>query len=322
MKNIKHIIFIFSSVALLATSCGTNAKTLEPSFANYTVDDLVTKEEFEQAAVNKDTEIAFGSIQYNKTSYQIESSETLIVQDVYQYEKGMTTFKTTDRYNTAKLYNHYNNVILYDTQRNYKQEGPGQSSSASVDENLAFQIYNQQVVVADKNSKLYKVIQSADVAQNFAGYVLQDHAISNKYVINNASAHETMLSNFVQDDIPLLYYVKKNLFTIGITYKEREIVPENNYYTELLTVKAVCQISANKSGVSVNVRYQTTSIKDNFSDEYITLNNIDYSKKTTTQTFTKVIRLNIGGTVIADTVDVSKYSLGNINYQRKNPINL
>ena len=85
-----------------------------------------------------------------------------------------------------------------------------------------------------------------------------------------------------------------------------------DYYEELLTVKAVCQISASKSNVSVNVRYQTTSVKENFSDEYIALHNVDYTKLTTTENFTKVIRLNIGGTVLADTVDVSKYSLGNI----------
>ena len=322
MKNIKHLLFIFTSIALLATSCGTNAKTLEPSFANYTVDDMVTKEEFDKATVDKDIELEFANIQYGKTSYSIESSQTLTTQDVYQYEKGTASYKVTEVYNTAKLYNQRNNVILYDTQRNTKKEGPGISSSETIDENLSFQTYNQQIVVADKNSKLYEVIKTADVAKSFGEYVKEDHAISNSYVDDNAGIHETLLSKFELEDIGLFYYVKKKLFTIGITYKEESIPVENNYYEELLTIKAVCQISASKSNVSVNVRYQTTSVKENFSDEYIALHNVDYTKLTTTENFTKVIRLNIGGTVLADTVDVSKYSLGNINYQRKNPINL
>ena len=41
MKRFARLLFILSNTALLVTGCGSNAKTLEPSFANYTKEDRV-----------------------------------------------------------------------------------------------------------------------------------------------------------------------------------------------------------------------------------------------------------------------------------------
>ena len=314
MKKHYRYIFVLSSIAMLVSGCGSNAKTLEPSFANYTSADLVDKETFDGQVAAKDYSLSFDDIQYTKTSYEIESSETLTTTTTYKREKSSTTNKIVDRFNTAKLYNHYNNVLLYDSKKVEKEDGPGINKDGSSDINLAYQIYNQQVVVADKNNKVYEVIQSADIAQTFGGYVAQDHAISNKYVAEQVSSNSAILSAFVQEDIPLLYYYKKNIFTIGITYKERNIANENHYYDETLSVSAVCQIYTTKSSVSVNVQYEVINVKDNFSQEYITLNSIDYSKVTITTTLSKVVNLTIGGTVIAATVDMSGYSVGNVDF--------
>ena len=319
MKNPYRFILILSAITMLATGCGSHAKTLEPSFANYTANDLVDVETFDGQVAAKDYSLSFEDIQYTKTSYEIESSETLTTSYSYKREKGTVTRKIVDRFNTAKLYNHYNNVLVYDSKKVEKEDAPGINKDSSMDINLAYQIYNQQVVVADKNNKVYEIIQSADIAQTFGGYVAQDHAISNKYVTQQVIAHRGILSEFVQDDIPLLYYYKKNLFTIGITYKDRNIPIENDYYNEKMSVSAVCQISTSKNSVSVNVQYEVTYVMDNFSSEYIEQNDVDYSQLVKTVTLSKVVNLNIGGTVIAATVDMSGYSIGNVDYQCKNP---
>lgn len=314
MKKINHLLFVLSSISMLITGCGSNAKTLEPSFANYTEDDIVSKDLFNALVENKDKELGFADIQYNRTSYQIESSQTLITTTTHKYEKGNIVTKMTERFNTAKYYNQRNSVILYDTDRNNKVEKNDGVLNLSVRENWVYQVYNQQIVIADKNNKLYEVIQDLNTVETFGGYVAASHAISPKYITNYANEHYEMLSSFVLEDAPLICYAKKKLFTIGISYKEKEIPNPDNYYSETLTVKAVCQIVANKNNVVINVRYDTTSVRENFSDTYITANNVDYSKETITKSFSKVIRLNVGGTVLGDSVDVSKYSLGNVNY--------
>lgn len=314
MKKINHLLFVLSSISMLITGCGSNAKTLEPSFANYTNDDIVQKDAFDLEMQKKDNELDFASIQYSKTSYQIESSETLVTTTTHKYEKGNVVMKVTNRYNTAKYYNQRNSVILYDTDKNDKIEKSDGVLTNSVQENLVYQLYNQQVVVADKNNKIYQVIQGLDTVETFGGYVTQSHAIPQKYIENCGNEHYQMFTSFVLDDAPLLCYIKKNLFTIGISYKEKAIANPENSYSETLTVSAVCQIVANKSSVTVNVRYDTTSVRENFSDAYIASMHVDYSKETITKSFSKVIRLSIGGAVLGDGVDVSKYSLGNVNY--------
>lgn len=314
MKKISRYLFALSSIAILLTGCGSNAKTLEPSFKNYTNDDLRNKEDFDAQISAKDYDLSFKSIDYKKTSYEIESSETITTQNIYQYEKGTVTEKHSNRYNTAKLYNHHNNVIIYDTSNTIKNEAPGLSDNLSLEENFAFQMNDKDVVIADKNNKLYEIITTLGEEQDFSDYVTSDHAISNTYLAEAVSYHNSLFAPFAVEGETLKYYSKKNLFTIGISYKEKDIPEANGYYKETLTVGAVCQITVNKNNVAINVRYETTDIKTDFSNEYILNNHVDYSKVTTNKTLLKVINLTVNGTMLADVVDLSNYSLGNVNY--------
>lgn len=314
MKNYKHILFSLSFVALLAASCGSNAKTLEPSFKNYTSDDICSKDDFETMVYAKDYEMGFNSFNYVKSSYQIESSETYVTQTTYQYEKGTVSNKVTNRYNTAKLYNHHNDVIVYDTSNTVKGEGPGANDNVSVEQNFVFQMNEDDVVVADKNTKLYQVIKTLPEGESFSNYVGTDHALSASYIYNTVSYHTALFSSFVLSDQPLVYYFKKNLFTIGLSYKDKNIPEANEYYQETLSVSAVCQINVTKTTITANVRYDITDIKTNFSEAYISTNHIDYSKVTVNRTLSKVVRLTINGTMLADAVELTNYSLGNVNY--------
>ena len=313
MKRFARLLFILSNTALLVTGCGSNAKTLEPSFANYTKEDRVdTLDLFNQKVTQMDGELALDQIKYASTSYQIESSEITNVSQTYDYQKGKKVYKSYQKYNTARFYNHRNNVILYDVDSSTKVEKPGINNTTSYAINNAYQVYANNIIVADKNAKIYEVIKSVETDGSFSNYVQKDQAISNTYISDNVTENIVKLQAFVQEDYPLLYYVKKNLFTIGVTYSNFEIPVTNNYYKETLTVKSVCQISARKNYISVNVKYETTDIKEQFTDEYIELNDIDYTKETTLSSYSHVIHVTIGGNVIADTVDASKYSLGNV----------
>ncbi len=312
MKKIYRRLFVLSSVGLFLTSCGSKAKTLEPSFVNYTSKDIVDKEDFDAAIAEKDKGLAFADIQYSKTSYQIESSRTVNVTTAYQYENGVITDKSVERLNTAKLYNHSDDVITYDIDYSIKNENSGASESISYPLNYVYQIYKQNIVLGEKNTKLYKVIQSVDVTQTFGGYVQASHALSKTYSADYVDEYNTVFADFTQVDIPLIYYVKNSTFTIGISYKDRSIPEEHNYYNEKYSVSAVCQMVIKKNNVSINVQYEINQILDNFSAEYIAAKKVDYSKQTTNIFYSEVINLNVGGTVLADSVDISKYSLGNV----------
>ena len=302
MKKIKFLLPI-SIIPLLLTSCG-NKEFVKTEFLNYHGYN-VTEAEFDALILDANNGLNLAGIDYENTSYSdiVRSQVERSVVEEFANSK-FETKQVTKREHSIK-YSHNKSVLRELETEDSSQQCEGVKNTSKLEVEYVSQIYKRTVVEALKQKKIYRNVADFSTYPTFASFVRINKPVDPQFVINK----KDNFMQFVLEDVPTKYYANENAYTSGIEYSDRQINTAD--YERTLSVSAVNQVVVKKSSVTINTQYEIKDIYTNFSDAFITTNQVNYQKLIVSTKLMQVETLTIGGKVSASSVDIDNYSLVN-----------
>lgn len=292
---------------MLVACQNDKAIEVDPTFYNYTNDQIVEFNKFYEVVNQKDEELDYSGLNYENNSYQIKESYQESIITTYTYSNSEIKEKTLLGGQSSFIYNHVDGVIndLYYNEATVEANNRKIITDDSHD--YYYGLYNQKIVKADNNSYLYEELANVADYLTFGGYTKSMFSLSNTAIEDNVND----FVEYNQPDISTKYYINNNILTTGIVYNDKEQSVISNLYKDTLSVSAVCQIVVNNKNITISTEYTSTEIESNYTSEYAKEFHIPYLKKTVVTTYKSIKTITIGGEVETKSANLKNYSLVN-----------